>query len=210
MDRLNPILMTALSSALALIPLAVAGDPARQRNTKPHGQGDPRGTAHLDPAERIHRSDRLQTDKQQKANHMTRYITLLATLLVCGAGLYAQDKNLSEAEILRTVELNCPVLKNIAATADARNDTGPDRKFPVRPTIRLHPHLGQFRRGGRGRIYPHPGLRTSPRAYAQRNKAAKANAQVANANYQALRTEQLALRPAVGSGNHLPGKNAKR
>ena len=39
LDRLNPILMTALSSALALIPLALSGDLPGQRDTKPDGKG---------------------------------------------------------------------------------------------------------------------------------------------------------------------------
>lgn len=121
---------------------------------------------------------------------MTRYITLLATLLVCGAGLYAQDKNLSEAEILRTVELNCPVLKNIAATADAEMIQARTGNSLSDPQFDYTHTWGNSGAAGEDEFTLTQGF-DFPTAYAQRNKAAKANAQVANANYQALRTEQL-------------------
>ena len=47
LDRLNPILMTALSSALALIPLAFAWRSARQRNPESDGKGYPGRFAYL-------------------------------------------------------------------------------------------------------------------------------------------------------------------
>ena len=48
LDRLNPILKTALSSALALIPLALRGRFAGQRNTESDGESHLGRLAHID------------------------------------------------------------------------------------------------------------------------------------------------------------------
>ena len=48
MERLAPILMTALAAGLALIPLALGGREARQRDSNPDGHGHPRRAPHLD------------------------------------------------------------------------------------------------------------------------------------------------------------------
>ena len=41
--------------------------PARQRDPEPHGQGHPRRTAHLHPAQRLHRADSLRLDAPPRA-----------------------------------------------------------------------------------------------------------------------------------------------
>ena len=59
MDRLNPILMTALSSALALVPMALGGHLAGERDPESDGESHSGRTAQFDAAQRIHHPGRL-------------------------------------------------------------------------------------------------------------------------------------------------------
>ena len=62
LDRLNPILMTALSSALALIPLALGGDLPGNEIQSPMAKVILGGLFNLYVPERFHRSDCLPDD----------------------------------------------------------------------------------------------------------------------------------------------------
>lgn len=66
LDRLNPILMTALSSALALIPLALGGDLPGNEIQSPNGKSDFGRLVNLYFPERIHRPDCLSDDAPQE------------------------------------------------------------------------------------------------------------------------------------------------
>ena len=52
-ERLAPIMMTALATGLALVPLAVAGEHPGSRDRAPDGDRDPRRPGHVDAAEPV-------------------------------------------------------------------------------------------------------------------------------------------------------------
>ena len=62
LDRLNPILMTALSSALALIPLALSGDLPGNEIQSPMAKVILGGPFNIHVPERFHHSDCLPDD----------------------------------------------------------------------------------------------------------------------------------------------------
>ena len=64
-ERLSPILMTALATGLALVPLVVAGDDSRPRDRAPDGRRHPGRPGHLDAAQPVRRPVALPAVREE-------------------------------------------------------------------------------------------------------------------------------------------------
>lgn len=117
---------------------------------------------------------------------MIKYIFSLAVVAVFSGGAAAQNRSLSEADILRAVEQHSPALQSAQATAQAgRLEARTGNTLPD-PELGYTHQWGSSGASGQDEFTASQGF-DFPTAYLQRGKAAKAKTEAADAAYRELR-----------------------
>lgn len=121
---------------------------------------------------------------------MIKYIFSLAVVAIFSGGTAAQNRILSEADILRAVEQHSPALQSAQAAAQANRLEARTGNTLPDPELGYTHQWGSSGATGQDEFTASQGF-DFPSAYLQRGKAAKAKTEAADAAYRELRMNIL-------------------